>query len=204
MKLYYSPTSPYARKVQVVAHEMGVPLELESVTIHAPSSDFGKINPVHRIPALALDDGEVFPDSRLICEYLIATRGSDLLPAAGPERWRVLKLQVLGDGLADAAVPKQGEVTRPADKQYPPRIAALDRSIGQTLDALEGMVDELSGLNLGVIAVACGLGYLDLRFGHEPWRPGRPKLAAWFEAFSRRPSMVDTFPVAPPAAAKPA
>jgi len=178
MKLYYSPTSPYARKVQVVAHEMGVPLELESVAIHSASSDFGKINPVHRIPALVLDDGEVILDSRVICEYLITTQGADLIPAAGLEHWRVLKLQVLGDGLADAAVPKQIEVTRPADKQWPPRLAALDRSLQQTLDALEGMVDELSGLNLGIIAIGCGLGYLDLRFGHEPWRPGRPKLAA--------------------------
>jgi glutathione S-transferase len=202
MKLYYSPTSPYVRKVQVTAIELGLALELEPVAVHAFPSDYGRVNPVNRIPALELDDGELVFDSRVICEYLITGQGSDLLPASGPERWRVLKLQVLGDGLMDAAVPKMGEVSRPPDRRWQPRLDEYDRSLRQTLDALEGLAaakagQNLDGLNLGVIAIACGLGYLDLRFAAEPWRDGRPALTAWFGAFSRRPSMVTTFPVAP-------
>lgn len=200
MKLYYSPTSPYVRKVQVVALELGVPLALEPVAVHAMPSDYGKINPVNRIPALSLDDGEVIFDSRVICEHLIAEAGSDLLPAqSGARRRAVLKLQVMGDGLMDAAVPKMGEVSRPAELHWRPRIEEYDRSIRQTLDALEALTASFGDLDLGQIAVACGLGYLDLRFAHEPWRAGRPALSGWFEAFSLRPSMAATFPVAPKA-----
>jgi len=35
---------------------------------------------------------------------------------------------------------------------------------------------------------------LDFRYPTLPWRDGRPKLTAWFERFSTRPSMVDSKP----------
>jgi len=194
MKLYHSPASPYVRKVRVLASELGIPLELETVAVHAIPSDYGKINPVNRIPALRLDDGSMMFDSRVICEYLDATKGSRLLPPSGPARWQVLKLQVLGDGILDAAVPKRGEVTRPAAQQSPSRLAEYDRSIQQTLDALEGMTGDLAGMTLGTIAIGCALGYLDFRFAHEPWREGRPKLAAWYAELAKRPSMAGTIP----------
>lgn len=192
MKLYFSPTSPYVRKVRALAMELGTPLEIVPVTVHAIPSDYGAINPVNRIPALELDDGTMIFDSRVICEYLDVQAGSKLLPLAGGERWRVLKLQVFGDGIMDAAVPRFMELQRPPEQHSPHRLAEYERSMRQTLDALEGDVDGLEGVNLGTIAVACALGYLDLRFGFEPWRTGRPKLAAWFERFSKRPSIAET------------
>ena len=70
MKLYFSPTSPYVRKVSVTASELGIKLEHELVAVHSMTNDYGKINPVNRIPALGLDDGSVMFDSRVICEYL--------------------------------------------------------------------------------------------------------------------------------------
>ena len=197
MKLYHSPTSPYVRKVCVTALELGLELELETVAVHAIPSDYGAINPVNRIPALRLDDGEMIFDSRVICEYLIAAQGSDLLPPVGNEHWRVLKLQVLGDGIMDAGVPRMGELSRPEAHRNPHRLAEYERSITQTLDALEGMTPALADLNLGVIAIGCALGYLDFRFAWDPWRPERPKLAAWYEAFSKRSAMVATVPITP-------
>jgi glutathione S-transferase len=197
MKLYHSAPSPYARKTRVTALELGVELELETVAVHAIPSDYGAINPVNRIPALRLDSGEMVFDSRVICEYLAVQAGSDLLPAVGAERWRVLKLQVFGDGIMDAAVPRMGEVSRPKEQQNPHRLAEYERSLTQTLDALERITDQLGGVNLGAIAIACALGYLDFRFAWDPWRPSRPKLAAWFETFAARPSMAATAPTVP-------
>ena len=49
-------------------------------------------------------------------------------------------------------------------------------------------------MTIGQIAVACALGYLDLRWDADQWRQGRPKLAAWFESFSQRPSIASTTP----------
>ena len=195
MKLYSSPSSPYVRKVRVVARELGVKFDAEEpIPVHAFPSEYGKVNPVHRIPALALDDGTVLPDSRLICEYLDSQAGNKLVPTAGKERWRVLKLQVWGDGILDAAVPRRGEVTRPKEQQNQGRLDEYVRSIQLTLDALELNVGELEGVNLGTIAVGCALGYIDFRFPDEDWRPTHPKLAAWYATFADRPSMTETAP----------
>ncbi len=194
MKLFYSPASPYARKARVVAAELGLDLDLETVAVHSLQSDFGRINPVNRIPALQLDDGALVFDSRVICEYLDVTHGGGLLPASGAERWAVLKLQVFGDGLMDAAVPRQGERNRPPAQQNPDRLAEYERSMRQTLDALEATTETLGGLNLGVISVGCALGYLDFRYPDLPWRPDRPRLSAWYEGFAARPSMIQTRP----------
>ena len=96
MRLYFSITSPYVRKVRVVALELGQPLDLEPVAVHDLSnSDYGKINPVNRIPALMTDDVGLIFDSRVICEYLDARAGGGLLPASGPARWAVLHQQII-------------------------------------------------------------------------------------------------------------
>jgi glutathione S-transferase len=195
LKLYSSPISPYVRKVRVVAHEHGIPLELETVAIHAMPSDFGSINPVNRIPALRLDDGSIMCDSRVISEYLDTLKGSTLLPARGPERWRVLKLQVFGDGLLDAAVPRRAELNRPLAQQSLSRLAEYERSIRQTLDALDAAIEDLQGCNLGTIAIGCGMGYIEFRFPDEDWRQKRKHLARWYDAFAERPAMKATRPV---------
>jgi len=194
MKIHASPASPYVRKVRALAVELGVPLEMVIADAAAADSSYGSINPIHRVPALELDNGEVLFDSPVICEYLDATHGGGLFPAPGPERWRVLKLQALGDGIMDAAVPRRGEVLRPEQQQSPGRLAAYERSIRQVLDALEHDVEGLSGVNIGTIAVACALGYLDFRFPDDAWRKGRPALEAWYGAFAQRPSMIQTAP----------
>ncbi len=196
MKLYFSPTSPYVRKVRVMAEELGIDLEREPVTTlqSLDDSSYGKVNPIHRLPAMQLDDGTVLPDSKLICEYLDAMSGHKMVPADGPARWQVLKLQTMADGMLDAAVPRRGESARPAEQQSPTRIAQYKRSMDQTVDALEGMADQLDGVNLGTIAVACALGYLDFRYANDDWRSAHPKLAAWYAEFSQRPSMQASVP----------
>ncbi len=194
MKVHASPASPYVRKVRALAVELGVPLEMMIADAAAADSSYGRINPIHRVPALELDNGEVLFDSPVICEYLDTTHGGGFFPPPGPERWRVLKLQALGDGIMDAAVPRRGEVLRPERQQSPSRIAAYERSIRQVLDALEKDVAGLDGVNIGTIAVACALGYLDFRFPDDAWHKTRPALKAWYDAFAQRPSMVQTVP----------
>jgi glutathione S-transferase len=195
MKLYYSPTSPYVRKVSAAAIELGIKFEHETVDLYGAKSEYGKINPVHRLPSLRLDDGSMLFDSPVICEYLDSLgKGAKLFPPAGPARWKVLRLQAMGDGILDAAVPRRGETQRPAVQQSPERLSQYERSIRQTLDALERASGELEGINIGTLAVACALGYIDFRFPGDEWRKGRPKLAAWFEAISKRPSIAGTVP----------
>ncbi|MGE0668312.1 MAG: glutathione S-transferase N-terminal domain-containing protein [Sphingomonadales bacterium] len=194
MRIHASPASPYVRKVRALAAELGVRLEMVIADAQAAESEYGRINPIHRVPALELDNGEVLFDSPVICEYLDAVHGGGLFPPTGPERWRVLKLQALGDGIMDAAVPRRGEMLRPAQQQSPARLAAYERSIRQVLDALENDVAGLEGVDIGTIAIACALGYLDFRFPDDQWHKSHPALKTWYDDFARRPSMVETEP----------
>ena len=85
---------------------------------------------------------------------------------------------------------------RPEDKRYAPWVEGQWAKVDRALDVLENRwIDHLNGpLDMGQIATACALGYVDFRHASRDWRKGRPKLAAWFEAFSRRPSMQATIP----------
>jgi glutathione S-transferase len=72
------------------------------------------------------------------------------------------------------------------------------KKIDGVLDALEAETKSLKGkLTIGTISVVSALGYLDFRFAHHDWRAKRPKLAKWFAAISKTPSIKATVP--PPA-----
>jgi glutathione S-transferase len=189
MKLYYAPASPYARKVRVAANRLGVNLELVQVNPLALDNAYGQVNPVNRVPSLKLDDGTVLFDSPVICEYLDATYGPLLIPPKGPARWDTLRRQALGDGIMDAAVPRRHEMLRPQNQQSPERLALYARSVNQILDHLETTAATYAQDDLGAIAIACALEYLDFRFTEDAWRQGRPDLSAWHESVAQHEAL---------------
>jgi glutathione S-transferase len=201
MKLRYSPTSPYVRKVMVTAIETGQlgKIKLEPANVWAADADIGKDNPLGKVPALHTDGGEVLFDSPVICEYLDSLHsGQKLLPPQGGARWRALRLQALGDGILDASILRRLELQRAPENQSQAWIERQKRAVVRGLDALEAEADTLEGPpTLGTIAVGCACGYQDLRFAAERWRQGRPKLAAWYEKTAKRRSFLDTVPKDP-------
>jgi len=202
MQLRYSPTSPYVRKVMVTALETGLDKKIEKISTNPwdPETDLPKDNPIGKVPALKTDGGEVLFDSPVICEYLDAQQSGDkLFPASGDARWSVLKLQALADGILDAAVACVVEGKRPKELQSKDWIARQKNAIERSLDALEHSISKLDGgqLTIAQIAAGCALGYLDFRKPVDAWRKGRPKLAKWYEEFSKRPSMQATVPKDP-------
>ena len=162
-----------------MTYELGVPLELVMVDATAWDNEFGRINPINRIPALELEDGRVLFDSPVICEYLDTAYGPRLLPSAGLGRWDVLVQQALGDGIMDAAVPRRHETVRPSAQQSSERLALYRRSIDQVLDHLEKQAKDFYGFDLGLISIACALSYLDFRFPGDQWSASRLQLKAW-------------------------
>lgn len=200
MKLRYSPVSPYVRKVMITAIETGQESVIDKVPTNPwdPETDLPDDNPLGKVPALLLDDGTTLFDSPVICEYLSARVGADLVPGEGAKRWRVLRLQALADGILDAAVLRLLETRRPEEIQKPDWIERQKRVIGRGLDALEASVGEWGDeLTLGQITAAAACGYLDFRFPGDEWRKGRPALTDWYEAFAQRPSMKATVPADP-------
>jgi glutathione S-transferase len=201
MKLYCSTTSPYVRKVLIAAYETGLYERIEKLLVqHTPtqqSDALNQTNPLGKIPALITDDGQVFYDSPLVCEYLDTLhRGPRLIPADGPARWKTLLLQALADGVMDAAVLLRYEVwLRPAELRWKDWIQGQTDKIERGLAVAERDVAGFGDtLDIGTIAVACALGYLDLRNPDMDWRAQYPQLAAWHARFAERPSYQATRP----------
>ncbi|HEY1930841.1 MAG TPA: glutathione S-transferase N-terminal domain-containing protein [Acetobacteraceae bacterium] len=196
MKLYFVGTSPFVRKVMACAIARGVDQQITALPTRLQDSpaDLLADNPLGKVPCLITDDGLALFDSPVICEYL-DTRGDalPLFPEHGAARWRALKQQALGDGILDAAVARRGETTRPKEAARDALMARYRGVVERSLAALEADPPH-KPVDIGSITVACALGYLDFRFAAEPWRPGHPKLAAWFEAFSQEPAIARTTP----------
>lgn len=203
MKLYYSQTSPYARKVRLAAEHLGLTGAIELVpAVTTPIAEDAALvaaTPLGKLPALVLDDGQVLFDSRVIVEYLDALAGGGLIPAPGdPARWRTLRLQATADGLLDAALLMRYETAlRPADLLWRDWLDGQGRKVARALAALDADAAGLAaGPALGAIAAACALGYLDFRFPDMGWRAKAPGLAAFYAEFSKTPAMAWTDPTA--------
>ena len=195
MKLFHTPTSPFVRKVMVVAKEIGAPLETTFLRPTPVQADpvLSKENPLNKIPVLITPDGPLY-DSAVICEYL--DRENKVIPASGAARWRVLRLQALCDGILEAGVIVFYEkTTRPPDKQYEPWLRGQTEKANQALDALEHECASFSEtVDLAQICAGITLGWLEFRKPIGDVRGNRPKLFRWYDAFRERPSMKDTEP----------
>jgi glutathione S-transferase len=202
LTLYHSAASPYVRKVDVLIAETGQSADVERVAASGSPVDPSNMpvahNPLGKIPALERPDGPALFDSRVICRYLDARAGGRLYPAE-PRLWDTLTLEALADGVLDAAILMVYESRiRPEAIHHPPWVEGQWGKIARALDAVEtGWMAHLDGpLDMGQVALACALGYLDFRHGARDWRATRPKLAAWQAEFAKRPSMVATQPKA--------
>jgi glutathione S-transferase len=203
MKLFWSPRSPFVRKVMIVLHETGqladVALERQVVAMSKPNDVVLAANPLNKIPTLVLDDGQVLFDSRVICEFLDRRHdGERLFPEDPVACFTALTRQSLGDGLMDLLLiwrnwyQERGLVF---DDTQDPYIAAFHRKARTTLDFLDRLAPDLAGaLSIGHVSIGCALGLLDFRWPDLDWRTGRPAITAWYREFSSRPAMVATTP----------
>ncbi len=201
MKLHYALPSPYVRKVRAVAIELGLDDRIElltrAMTPVSPDADLNTDNPLGKIPCLITDDGEALYDSRLICSYLDSLAdGKSVIPAAGAARWTALRREALADGILDAAVGRRYETfLRPKELQWDAWIDGQRDKFTRGLDQFEQDAASFGDIvDIGTIAAATACGYMDFRYADEAWRATRPTLAAWYETFSKRPSIATTAP----------
>jgi glutathione S-transferase len=195
MKLFFSATSPYVRKCMVTAHELGVAdrIQLLPANAHPVNRDATLIghNPLGKVPSFVTDDGVDLYDSRVICEYLDSTFGPKLFPREGAARWQALVLQSLADGILDAALlARYEEAVRPEPLRWADWQAGQIDKIRTSLLSLEQAPQQLQGrVDIGTVALASSLLYLDLRFDAWGWRARFPRVAEWAAGYMQRPSM---------------
>lgn len=166
----------------------------------AAPADLVAANPLGKIPALIADDGLALFDSPVICAYLDAHpagNAASLLPASAPDRWQVLRGEAFGDGLMDLGLYLIDEKRKPEGEKSPTLTARRRGQIERALDAAPRLLGDMpEAFNLGHIAIACALGYFDLRHDEIGWRNGRDELAFWYAEISKHPSLAATAPSA--------
>ena len=205
MILRSAAPSPFARKVRIALSLLGFEdrVRIEPVDTADPKDNLRGQNPLGKIPVLIAEDGTALYDSRVILEYLDDRAGGDkIIPRAAGARFAALRLQALCDGIMDASILLVYEGRwRAADKHEPKWLDHQAGKVFRALAALEAAPPLLEGVpprlpHVGQIALACALGYRDLRFDRN-WRNDHPRLAAWLEDFAARvPAFAATTPQA--------
>lgn len=189
-----SPASPFGRKVKIVAYELGLMDQIEMVPANTtdPAEVLRQQNPLGKIPTLILEDGFALYDSRVIVDYLDHLAGGHrIIPADAARRFPALVLQALADGIADAALLQVYEGRwRDAALQSAAWKTHQQGKVERGLTAAEALPLDGS-IDVGTIALACALGYLDLRFSGT-WRETYPKLVAFLDDFAARVPSFDT------------
>ncbi|MEO5765489.1 MAG: glutathione S-transferase N-terminal domain-containing protein [Casimicrobiaceae bacterium] len=200
MKLIFSSTSPYARKVRVVLAEKKIECQQAELSPWTADNPVHAFSPLGKVPVLMLDDGTALFDSRVIVEYLDnVSPVSRLIPEPSRQRIAVRRWEALADGVNDAAVGIVMERRRPPAQQSDEWIARQEQKLGEGVAELARELGDKSwcngeGYSLADIATGCALGYLDLRHPQLGWREAYPNLAHLHGRLAKRPSFADTAP----------
>jgi glutathione S-transferase len=187
LTLRSSAASPFGRKVKISAALLGLQdrITITMADTMDPAEPLRNQNPLGKIPTLVLENGETLYDSRVIVEYLDHLAGGGKIIPTGPERFAALREQALADGILDAALLQVYEGRfRPADRHEPQWVEHQAGKVQRGLEYAEAHLSTPAATqHIGRIALACALGYLDLRFAGA-WRKDYPKLVAWLDAFA--------------------
>ncbi|WP_243371182.1 glutathione S-transferase family protein [Microvirga solisilvae] len=184
-----SPASPFGRTVKISASLLGLTDRIQIVEAETlnPEDSLRRQNPLGKIPALVLENGETLYDSRVIMEYLDFLAGGGRLYPAGEARFLALRDLALANGIMDAALLQVYEGRfRAEDKREPKWLEHQAGKVERGLAYAEAHLSTPAAtLHVGHIGLACALGYLDLRFAGS-WRATHPKLVAWLADFEAR------------------
>jgi glutathione S-transferase len=192
MILRSSPPSPFGRKVKIAISLLGFDkdVKIEAADPTNAGDSLRQQNPLGKIPALIVEDGAVYYDSRVILDYLDdRAGGGKIVPRDAKARLAALRLQALCDGILDASILIVYEARwRPAEHHVEKWVEHQTGKVMRGLAALEAAPPALDAQalpNVGQIALACALGYGDLRFDGK-WRANHPRLVAWLDQFAAR------------------
>lgn len=195
MKLYGTTTSPFVRRVRVVADELHEPVEWVNTAPDAGQAALVEISPIRKVPVAVVDGRTIF-DSHAIIDYLLTTRGwHDLAPPR--DLWRTHNLVNAIDAALDSTIQLfylRRDGVAVDDTAYARRQLARADAIFRWLDG-ELAEDRRSfgdGFGLAELAVVTTLDWMDFRTAYPTERALRLRdlAAAWRE----RPSLASTRP----------
>ena len=186
MRLYYSPASPFAAKARMAASHCGITIDSVKTDTSAEPEELIEANPLGKIPALVLDNGQTIFDSSVICDYFDKISGNQLQPQT-VEGWQTAKVyEAAVDGTIDALILTVYEVRfRPDDKRHQPWVDKQMRKANRGVAYLEAHLDGIGKeTTIAHLALASLLGWMGIRF-EEKLATDHPKLKAWIDAFPK-------------------
>ncbi|SDR34475.1 glutathione S-transferase family protein [Pseudovibrio sp. Tun.PSC04-5.I4] len=185
-----SPTSPYGRKARIAVAVLGIEdqVQLDWADTRATSGSLYDQNPLAKVPTVLLENGDVVYDSRVVLELLDQMAGGGVIIPKGDTRIAVLTKQAMADGIVDAAIQAQIETRNHPEEHW--NNVWIERQLGKVNRCLKAFNDnplptpeQSNGIpDCAQIALACALGYLDLRANGD-WRKDNPDLVKWHTAF---------------------
>lgn len=193
MKLFLSPTSPFARKVKVALLEKGLGDQAEWIMLDpwVSPDKLLEVNPLSQVPTLVTDEGTTLVgcDSILGALEMLHPTPS-LFPATHAACLNTLAVAGLAQGLIECGVTILLERRRPTAQQSPRIIERKQAAVGRTLKTLAGQFDRSTErFLLDGIGLACALAWFDFRLPDYTWRSAQPELADWLDEVAKRPSM---------------
>jgi len=218
MKIFYSAFHSFIHKVLVTAHEAGLWDDITFVPTYPFKNRAGEdqgdrysitaINPLGKVPTLALDTGQVVYGSQAVVECLdsMSKSGRSLYPEPGPRRWDAITRLALADTMFETTVTMVMEGWKPAEDQRIELFQWIWPKIIRGCDQLESACKRgFEDFDIGQAAMLHAISYLDFRSkfytAKDPVYPNfdcferRPNLLAWWNDTIQRPSVISHYNV---------
>ena len=196
IRLYGTITSPFVRRVRIVAAELGLECELLESASDAGQARLREVTPIWKVPVAELDGQLVF-DSHVITELLLArVPGGPLAPLALGDLTARNVISV-ADGALDSLInafyfAKEGIA--------PDKAAYLQKQHARAENALSWLDRRAQGLwltptkKLGLPEIAVGTALAWMRFRDVYPIARHARLMTVLEALEERPSFQNTRP----------
>ena len=196
MRLSYNVSSPYVRRISLLAAWLGIADTIEHVLcIPYTDAPFRDKNPGGLVPSLELDDGSHLHDSLTIGYYLDQQYGNgSLMQAFTSGDIPRLVLYAEAEALQQGLVKLRQDTMRGADRPVDWYIERYRETSVRVCESLNRRVSELEVRDFVTASVIAALGMMEFRFPAIPWRAAAPELAAWFDRQESDPVIHASFP----------
>lgn len=192
MRLYGTTTSPFVRRVRVVAAEVGEPIELINTASDDGQAALRAVSPIWKVPVADVG-GRILYDSRVIVDWLTTEHGWGAMRAP-TDRWREANLVSAIDGALESAIQvfylrreNLDVMHLPFGQRQVDRIAAIFAWV------VTELADAGDGLGLAELSLLATLDWMEFR---DVYPVGRhdSSFGALRAAHRERPSLAATRP----------
>ena len=196
IRLYGSITSPYVRRVRVVADELRLPFELIDSVPDSGQAELRARNPIWKVPAAEIDGQLVF-DSHVITELLLERYGRGKLAPLPVDDIEARNAISVIDGALDALINafylgKEGVTPEQAPYLKKQRDRASNALSWLEANVYEPFVTSRRQLGLPEIALGSALGWMRFRNTYDI--ETHQRLMRCFETLEKRASFVHSQP----------